>query len=290
MEIKSEHPYVFQVDSDIVQRVYKNNKNYLIDYNEDCTDKSTCAIYFSSNDIYYPNEEGTFEKRIVEKDFFEWYGTRNKNVYKHILIRDVFKQWYLSGINKEIDSPEKLIEFLLKETEGYSVTTLGSSAGGYAAVLYGSLIKAKKAIAFNAQFEINTLLDSSNEIIDPLIFRSANSEKRKYYEVNPFVSSDLEVFYFTSIGSKWDSEQCDYIKDVKSINVIKFKTNHHGIPFLKSALDVVLNLDSKTLKSYTKGVNNPILFSIKMVGLFKVMVSAYEQLMKRYKRKLSFVK
>ena len=95
----------FQTDSDIVWEVYKNNKNYKIEYNENCKEKNYCAIYFCSNDIYYPNNESIFRKRIIEKNFYEWFGTRVDKAYKHIFVRDVFKQWYLTGININIDNP-----------------------------------------------------------------------------------------------------------------------------------------------------------------------------------------
>lgn len=104
--------FVFQTDSDIVRNVYDTQHNYLIEYNEQCKDKTYCAVYFCSNDLYYPNVEDIFRKRIVEKNFFEWYNLRIEKAYKHIFVRDVFKQWYLSGINQSIDSPERLIEFL----------------------------------------------------------------------------------------------------------------------------------------------------------------------------------
>ena len=137
---KLDNTYVFQTDSETVRRVYETNNNYLIEYSKG-GDADTCAIYFSSNDIYYPNLEGIFTKRIVNKNFYEWYHTRINRASKHIFIRDVFKQWYLAGINAKIDSPEKLAAFLKQETQDYTnVITLGSSAGGYAAILYGSLI------------------------------------------------------------------------------------------------------------------------------------------------------
>jgi hypothetical protein len=109
--------FVFQTDSDIVRNVYDSQHNYLIEYNEQCKDKTYCAVYFCSNDLYYPNVEDIFRKRIVEKNFFEWYNLRIEKAYKHIFVRDVFKQWYLSGINQSIDSPERLIEFLKNETD-----------------------------------------------------------------------------------------------------------------------------------------------------------------------------
>lgn len=120
--------YVFQTDSEIVRQVYEKQDNYLIEYDE-AGPKDWCAIYFCSNDIYYPNTEEIFRKRIIEKNFFEWYHSRIKKASKHIFVRDIFKQWYLAGINARIDTPEKLTAFLRNETEGFHVVTIGSSAG-----------------------------------------------------------------------------------------------------------------------------------------------------------------
>jgi len=33
--------------------VYDTQHNYLIEYNEQCKDKTYCAVYFCSNDLYY---------------------------------------------------------------------------------------------------------------------------------------------------------------------------------------------------------------------------------------------
>lgn len=54
MEIKD--PFVFQVDAGIVNEVYTNQPNYLIAYNEQVP-KEYCVVYFSSNDLYYPNND-----------------------------------------------------------------------------------------------------------------------------------------------------------------------------------------------------------------------------------------
>ena len=43
--------FVFQTDSDIVRNVYDTQHNYLIEYNEQCKDKTYCAVYFCSNII-----------------------------------------------------------------------------------------------------------------------------------------------------------------------------------------------------------------------------------------------
>lgn len=49
-------------------------------------------------------------------------------------------------------------------------------------------------------------------------------------------------------------------------NVISFKTERHGIPFLKSGLGKILNLGDAVLRELTKQKQHPFLFSIKIAG------------------------
>lgn len=275
--------YVFQVDSDIVQQVYAKQDNFLIEYDEK-GDKNWCAIYFCSNDIYYPNTEEIFRKRIVEKNFFEWYHSRINRAYKHIFVRDVFKQWYLMGINAKINTPKKLTEFLRKETEGYNIVTVGSSAGGYAAILHGSLLSAKYVLAFNPQFEIKSLLKKTTEEINPIIFRYSGTIGM-YFDIIKYMNNTTDIFYFYSSKSKWDAEQSLYVGYKPNIYNIKFKSTHHGIPFLKVALPIVLNSSIENLKQFSKSIHSPILFTYQMVGLICTVVGFYKQLYSLYKRR-----
>ena len=280
MEEINKTSYVFQVDSDIVQQTYANQDNFLIEY-EDKGDKNWCAIYFSSNDIYYPNTEEIFRKKIVKKNFFEWYNSRINKASKHIFVRDIFKQWYLMGINAKIDTPEKLTDFLRKETEGYNIITIGSSAGGYAAILYGSLLNAKYVIAFNSQFELLSLLKRSSKEKNPIVFKMKN-EKFIFYDITKFININTKIFYFYSKASQWDKEENIYIgRKYCNIYKIAFHSRHHGIPFLKVALRKVINLQPADLGQLSKSNHFPILFTIQMVGLIKTINGIYKQL-KRY--------
>ena len=278
---------MFQIDSEIVRSVYINQPNYKIEYNNSCK-ANICAIYFSSNDIYYPNNEDIFQKRIVEKNFFEWYNTRI-NARKHIFIRDIFKQWYLEGINAELDSPEKIFEWLKGETKGYEVVTVGSSAGGYSAVLYGSLLKAQKVIAFNAQFSLKAIADESGEKCNPLVYKYKNNDRSKYFELKDKLSDSVNYFYFLSVGSEQDMLQSTKLFTPpippKSFNCLRFKTAHHGIPFLKVALVKVLNMGEKDLKGFTKKKNYPIWFTIRMVGVRKTITGFVLQAYRAYRKR-----
>jgi hypothetical protein len=268
-----EKTFVFQTDSNIVQKAYVENPNYLIEYSDNVPTQTQdyCTVYFSSHNIYYPNTKNVFQNRIVENNSYEWYNTRVQKSYKHIFVRDIFKQWYIAGINAEINSPEKLLEFLQQETKGYKVITLGSSAGGYAAVLYGSLLNAFQVMAFNPQFEVQTLLEKSSEKINPLLFRLKNDPVSIYYDIYDFINEEIDIYYFYSNKSVWDMGQYNHIKDLKRIHKIGFSTAHHGIPFLKIVLPHIVSLEKNDLNKLSNKTYNSWLFSMKIVGFWSTI-------------------
>ena len=90
------------------------------------------------------------------------------------------------------------------------------------------------AIAFNPQFEIASLLKRSSEQIDPLVFRLKDIRKQ-YYDIVPLINNCTEMFYFFSSESQWDKEQSEHINLIPNLHKIRFKSKHHGIPFLKAA-------------------------------------------------------
>lgn len=275
---------IFQVDDDMVLLHYKENPNYLI-FTDKLSKTNNCVIYFSSNNIYYPNNAETFREDIINKNRYELFGARLDGC-KHIFLRDLKKQWYLSGINAEINSPALLLQFLLRETAGFDIVTIGSSAGGYAAVLYGCLLNAGKIMSFNGQVELNSLLKTSNAYIDPLVFLYGNqNDYFPYFDLKELMLKKHEnIFYFFSNKSTWDLSQYNHVKDL-NVNVVSFKTAHHGIPFLKSNLTRVLNYTTQELIALSNKTYHPFIFSIKVIGFFATLVSLYKNVCIVVKRK-----
>ena len=274
---------IFQIDSDVVRSAYQGEQNFLIAFDERYAAEGLCAVYFSSNLIYYPNNEKFFSENILRKNRYEWYGLRIPRVHKHIYLRDIKKQWYLTGINSILDAPWKLADWLASETQGYSVITVGSSAGGYAAVLYGQLLGAVRTYCFNPQFEINSLLQTSNAETDPILFRNAaNPGLRRYYDLRPFITQPGNIFYFHSNGSQWDIEQLAHIRDL-GVNVVSFRTKTHGTPVLKSTLAPLLALPEDRLRKLAGKTTNPFLFSYQLEGPLKTIASIYQQVAAKVK-------
>ncbi|RYU93723.1 hypothetical protein [Emticicia agri] len=265
MEIKE--PFVFQADAEIVKRAYNNCNNYIIEYDLSLP-KEYCIIYCSSNDLYYPNDETSFNDSIVKKNRFEWYRSRIKYGYKHIFLRDIKKQWYINGVNNILNTPQKLIEFIKQECKGFKIITVGSSAGGFIAVLIGQILDAERIYTFNGQFEIISQLNKKQvRTKDPILYRNKlNNEVLPFYDTCNFIVKPEKIYYFYSNKSKWDIAQNNHIYNI-NINRISFKTSNHGIPFLKSNLLPVLNLSLSELNKLSGKTIHPIAFSLKISGL-----------------------
>ncbi|WP_159522013.1 hypothetical protein [Sunxiuqinia indica] len=285
MEAKKE--LIFQIDSPLVKQYYQNDQNYKILYDESIgVDKKLCAIYFSSNELYYPNTEKAFNFSIVGRDKFEWQRSMIPNVYKHIFFRDLQKQWYIEGINATINSPEKLRELIANETEGYRVYAIGSSAGGYAALIYGSLLQVERVYAFNPQFDLAYIISKSTSLVDPLLFKYKDQSRSSFYRVDNYLNKKTEYFYFQSCKSSIDIAQYENLRNKELVNRIQFSTSNHGFPFLRHNLKYILSLSASELRELSKTVTSPFALSVKVDGFFNSVLIITSAVIKRIKKKL----
>lgn len=169
---------------------YNNLDNYKI---LTCVGRNAVVVYFSSHNLFYPDTLECFEKAIYEKDRYEWSHRMIKRASKHIFVRDIYKIWYQKGINAKINSIPKLADFLRQETSGFDeIIMVGSSAGGYAASLFGSLLNADIILDFNGQWEIvSPMIDGQNAVLKSLYPVSG-----KYYDLVPILEHTQEYILF----------------------------------------------------------------------------------------------
>lgn len=103
----------------------------------------------------------------------------------------------MQGISSNID---ETVQYLRQRFEGYDkIITLGASAGGYAAILFGSLLKVDTVIAFIPQ----TILKSKDR-------------EDKYRNLTPFINSDTNYHIFGDI-SIGDENNCHHISQCENI-------------------------------------------------------------------------
>jgi hypothetical protein len=244
-----------------IEKVYMSSANYKIISNDNCKNKKA-IVFFSGNGIYFPDTEARFNNIILVKDRFEWENIANNkiiinNFEKIIFVRDVYKQWYVKGINEKIDNQEKVVLWLKDLLSEYKIVTVGLSAGGYMAVIAGIKLHAWKIFSFSGQWSIEkesleeNLLTNSRGIF----------EKKPYLIVNDNVS---EIYYFYPTGCTRDLEDYEYVKNNLNVCSIGLISRIHGKTVFSTNFAYLLL--SKKLKKYTGHVYSPLSFAIKTMG------------------------
>lgn len=112
----------------LIRKAYDTLPNYRIDY--DSSDKGCVAIYISSNGIFYPDTVECFNKTIFDKDRYEFTKLKIKRADKHIFIRDIYKHWYVDGLNRTIDSVDKIVDWLMVEVADFKEIVVVGISGG----------------------------------------------------------------------------------------------------------------------------------------------------------------
>lgn len=72
---------------------------------------------------------------------------KNNTNFNYICVKDNFQSWYTINFDLYL---KHIVEFILKK-KPKSVYTVGSSAGGFASILFGHYVHADKAIAYSPQ-------------------------------------------------------------------------------------------------------------------------------------------
>ena len=94
---------------------------------------------------------------------FEFFRITNSLSYSKILVRDFNQGWYHLGVNKGLNSFEAVLQRLRKIIENLTpktITVIGSSAGGYAALAFGHYLEVNAVHALAPQ----TFIDRKNRM------------------------------------------------------------------------------------------------------------------------------
>lgn len=255
------------IDSEEVLDYYNNKDNYKIIENNNCNECDTTVVYFSSNGIYFPNTYEEFYNTIKEKDRYEWSKTENQFQYakKIIYVRDIHKQWYLKGINKDINSFDELAKFIKKHHSSEKLILVGSSAGGYVATIIGTMLKADAVFSFAGQLTLEPFLKEAKEKGKDKLLVELYDKNKLYYNLESLLErSNTDIFYFVCKYSEMDKEDIEIASKYSNIHNFYFDCNYHGIPFQSILLKRVLSTNKEQLisiaKKYNEQLIKPLLF------------------------------
>lgn len=266
-----------QFDIPDMMDVYTHQQNYEIIGSNKNDDR--CIIYFSGNGLYYPNNPETFHREIIEKNRFEWKRNILPYVNKVIFLRDVTKQWYLEGINKNINTIEKLALFLKKQTDGLRIICVGNSAGGYAASLFGCLLNASHVFNFSGQFSLFHILETDvGRALNPTLVKYENiPEYRKFYSiVNYIKKSQTPIFYFFPALCGNDIAQSKLVENIHSVYEFRYNVKDHGRTCFEINFLDLFSLSRGKISElhlhYKNSLISPFWFSIKTSGSSRTLV------------------
>jgi hypothetical protein len=106
-----------------------------------CENSDRLVIYFSS----------------ASATHLEGYKSLQDFKVNKLLIRDDARSWYngkIAGLSSDADDLVKKISTISRRFKSSNITTAGSSMGGYAALLFGMLIKAGRIVAIAPQTKL----------------------------------------------------------------------------------------------------------------------------------------
>lgn len=258
----------------LVEEAYSQDNYKVVDYSNGI---KRCFIFFSSSGIYYPNTKEEFEEKIIRRDRYEWENLAagealSKASDKQIFVRDIFKQWYIRGINKTINTIDKLIELLRDLTRGYEVITVGISAGGYMAAIVAARLDARSCYDFSGQTSLWEKVDPN-----PLLrSKAVDDSDTKYFAVADLVKqSNCHFYYFYASGCDEDRNSWEALEDCPN-------TYGFGFPYKKHAATMFIwNMPYVIIKSreemdklaecYKGRKVNPLWFSFRTMPLSKAV-------------------
>lgn len=244
----------------VIKDYWQNNSNILIYENKEIkADK--CIIYASSNGIWHPNTIEAFQRIIITEQRFEWknLGGGVEGFKKYIFIRDIWKEWYVHGINSVIDNIDKLIAHLKNETRGCQVVTIGNSAGGYLAAILGMALSAEYVLDFSGQFNIWCYSDMEEEYPELYSMKDDNNINKYYNLVPQMKASHVPIIYFYAANCQQDVEQYQFVKTFENIYPLAFDTYEHGESMYPFNFPYVIAMDKSKWMELAEEYKNMVI-------------------------------
>ncbi|MCK4524341.1 hypothetical protein KAU15_05390, partial [candidate division WOR-3 bacterium] len=157
------------------------------------------------------------------------------------------------------------------------IITIGSSAGGYAAILFGDLLNAEHIIAFAPQISISLFLENTQQDCNPIYFEHINNKTiNKYFNISNIISdSEIPTVVFYPKYSQLDVLQIELIKKDKNIIIIPLNDNSHGVGIYSFVIKGIINKELEFFREISnKYIDNSIskvMLSIKTIGFMRTI-------------------
>jgi hypothetical protein len=243
-----------QFDLTTVQQVYENSE-YVLIIDRQGVSSRRAVVLFSSNGIFFPNTEEEASKALIDKNRFEWQHTLPLECSRIILVRDVYKTWYLRGVSKNVPDPLSLASLLRGKLAGWDVQMAGVSSGGYAAVLFGCLLGVRRVFSLSGQFNLRPMLDNPQEReLNPWVVRASEDPLQKMFLDlrHYFAARSPEIYYVAPKNSYCDKAQLQIAETEPRIRMLGVDSDKHDVNLLRPALRRLFQRSSKYMDNLVR--------------------------------------
>lgn len=170
----------------------------------------------------------TLELSMPVAEFYRMSAEHGQTVY---FIKDHLQAWYQRGLLGLSHDVPSTVEALARITAGDSpdLRTFGTSAGGFAAILFGVLLKARKVVAFSPQ----TIIDPSTvEAFKSQDTRAADAlSGAGYLDLLPIVAQnrDTEIHIYYGSGHIGDMKSATRLQGLPNVTLHPHPHDSHNI-------------------------------------------------------------
>lgn len=170
---------------------------------------------------------------------FEFFDSLKHISCDKFFFRDFHQSWYQKGADEEINSILKIRDYLeeqISQHQYQSVCFIGNSMGGYASLLFGTMLNINRVIAFAPQ----TFVDRVNRLryLDrrwrPQIKNVHNNPNKEsqYFDlkahlVNQTYDTELNIFY--SPNHRLDKIHAERMKNISNVTLHSIPEGGHGV-------------------------------------------------------------
>jgi len=170
---------------------------------------------------------------------FEFYSSARILQYNKIFIRDFEQSWYhagLRGIGSDLHSIRDYLRLVIHEAKPKRCIFVGNSMGGYAAILFHTLLATGEAIAFAPQTFISPLMRwrHHDHRWKAQILRTYRVSilRAKAWDLKPLMmrtSSPSKVSIFVSTDDVLDYVHAMHLKDVPGVRIYERSGGGHEV-------------------------------------------------------------
>lgn len=240
-------------------------------------------------------EENSLSKKLVvvfsgiNAKSFMGYKLLKGTPFNKLFIRDNTKSWYSGDIKGLSKSYEELLEKIKEITDKFEtkdITFIGSSMGGYAALLFGKELKVKNIMAFGPQIVINKNLPNN----------PTNNDYIKNKNLTEFInSSDANIDIFIGLNELADIYHIQAIKEKHNINIYRFFGQEHNVMSFLHSIGVlkefiVTKIENSSFKidilsncvfSYDKGMLSKAIENYYIKKEYQYALDCFEKLIEQ---------